>query len=670
PGAFVRAIQDLDQASFDRARLEKYLDAVRGQGPSADDPAQLHQRTLLLARSLSIRVQQECFDKPSEQQLPCLTQNTDQLVLDDAHSQSMTATLTTGAPVDLLSQLSSTPTARSGYYSPYIGAVVDVARILATTHTAQYQYIPALALPKDRELNLKLNNPPSFRNPKSVLVVGLPPIAPAVLPVLRSVDSKQIACIANPSLLLPVEGAPLVFATELARHLTLHIPTKSGKSVDLPAQADSLRGGISVDTSGVNLSRLDSEMTGTIRGFWGFQSFEGPRFSLHAPRSAKWIVASKDASALIVGREDTLHLQSADASCVNDVSIKDHAGKNIQTSWKMLKPDQLEVKVSLQDVTAGPVNMSVKKFGLHEADEIALQAYSEASRLDGFSIHAGDAEGILKGTRLDEVSGLEFGNLKFSPLNLSRENQRDELTMSAAEKANLKPDFAGVAHVSLKDGRILDVNVNVEAPRPEVSLISKSEQLDPNSAPQIVHLGSPDEVPQDAKLNFFLKTEVPEAFPPGEKIEVATSDASFHVLLSMADGNLTFQDSRTVLAVLDPMKHLGPSAFGALKFRPVSADGTAGDWLPLATLVRIPILREIQCSSSPQNQCALSGDKLFLLDSVSNAADFANPVEVPDGFANSVLTIPWTKTKTLYLKLRDDPATIDTVDLPVVTAMQ
>ncbi|MGH9510673.1 MAG: hypothetical protein ACRD2U_00910, partial [Terriglobales bacterium] len=41
PGAFVRAIQDLDQASFDRARLEKYLDAVRGQGPSADDPAQL-----------------------------------------------------------------------------------------------------------------------------------------------------------------------------------------------------------------------------------------------------------------------------------------------------------------------------------------------------------------------------------------------------------------------------------------------------------------------------------------------------------------------------------------------------------------------------------------------------------------------------------------------------
>ena len=29
PGAFVRAVQDLEQASLDRARLEKYLDAVR-----------------------------------------------------------------------------------------------------------------------------------------------------------------------------------------------------------------------------------------------------------------------------------------------------------------------------------------------------------------------------------------------------------------------------------------------------------------------------------------------------------------------------------------------------------------------------------------------------------------------------------------------------------------
>ncbi len=152
PGAFVRAAQDLEQASLDRARLEKYLDVVRET--STVDPEQLKARTTLLARSLNIRLDQQCFDKPSAQQVPCLTQNTDQLVLDDAHSQTMVAALTTGASSDLLTQIGSTPTARSGYYSPYIGAVVDVARILGATHTAQYQYIPALALPKQDQLNL------------------------------------------------------------------------------------------------------------------------------------------------------------------------------------------------------------------------------------------------------------------------------------------------------------------------------------------------------------------------------------------------------------------------------------------------------------------------------------------------------------------------------------
>lgn len=184
PGSFVRASQDLVQASLDRARLEKYLDAVREIAIS--DPEKLKTRTTLLARSLNLRLDQQCFDKPSDQQVPCLTQNTDQLVLDDAHSQTMVATLTSGPSTDLLAQISSTPNARSGYYSPYIGAVVDVARSLGTAHTAQYQYIPALALPKVDELNLRLNDSPSFRNPKSVIVIGLPPVRPSPVPPLRA----------------------------------------------------------------------------------------------------------------------------------------------------------------------------------------------------------------------------------------------------------------------------------------------------------------------------------------------------------------------------------------------------------------------------------------------------------------------------------------------------
>ena len=67
-------------------------------------------------------------------------------------------------------------------------------------HTAQYQYIPALALPQKEQLNLKLNNPPSFHKPQSVLVVALPPVKAVPLPVLTPVEPKHVYCMQNPSL--------------------------------------------------------------------------------------------------------------------------------------------------------------------------------------------------------------------------------------------------------------------------------------------------------------------------------------------------------------------------------------------------------------------------------------------------------------------------------------
>jgi hypothetical protein len=148
---------------------------------------------------------------------------------------------------------------------------------------------------------------------------------------------------------------------------------------------------------------------------------------------------------------------------------------------------------------------------------------------------------------------------------------------------------------------------------------------------------------------------------------VATADESFSVMLSEKDGNLTLQDSKTIFAVLDPMKLLGPSAFGPLKFRPVDGDGIDGDWQPLVTLVRIPVLEGIRCARDAEKQCTLNGDKLFLIDAVSSDPDFTNSVTVPDGFVQVTLTIPQPKGKTLYLKLRDDPSTVVTADVPIST---
>ena len=138
------------------------------------------------------------------------------------------------------------------------------------------------------------------------------------------------------------------------------------------------------------------------------------------------------------------------------------------------------------------------------------------------------------------------------------------------------------------------------------------------------------------------------------------------MLLSVADGNLILQDPQNLLAELDPLKAFGPSAFGKLRFRAVDAGGEKGDWQPLASLVRIPSLKEVRCPDSPDKQCSLRGTNLFLIDSVASDSQFTHTVPVPAGFADASLSVPRPNGTLLYVKLRDDPSTVDTVVLPVL----
>jgi hypothetical protein len=666
PGVFVRATQDLNQASLDRTRSDRYLAEIKN---SSDlDPKALHDRSVLLARTLRLKIDQQCFDRPAEEQSACLAQNTDQLVLDDGHTESMVAALTSGPASDLMGALSATSMAGGGFYSPYVGAVVDMARILGSLHTAAYQYIPALAIPKGSQLNLRLNNPPSFRNPKSVLVVGLPAVEAAQLPPLRAVNPEQILCLEKAPLVLPIDGAPLVFSTGIAHDFVLRIKGKSGSVMDLPATPDPARGGFVIDTHALASANLDSDATGMLHGNWGYDSFDGPVFHLRNAHATTWNVLSEDHGALILGRADTLHVRSESAVCVDDVTVQDDQHKDLKTTWKAVKPDELEIQVPLKDETSGSLRLIVKQFGVPASDELVLPTYAEAAELDHFKINAGDRQGVLTGTRLDEVNGFELKGIRFVPTKLSRADKKDELQLAVASSASpaaaLQTDEQLVAHVDLKDGRVLDLQTTVETPRPKVELISKTVQQGATRSP--VQLKGQDELPQDGRLSFFLKTDVPETFPRTEKIEVSSLDDSFHVLLSVTDGNLILQNSQTLLALLDPLKSFGPSAFGPLRFRPVEVDGGNGDWQPLATLVRVPTLKEIRCPGSPDKQCQLIGSNLFLIDSVASDPQFVHSISVPVGFPDSSLGVPRPNGTLLYIKLRDDAAAVDPMVLPVL----
>jgi hypothetical protein len=669
PGVFVRASQDLNQASLDRSRLDQYMEQVReSAGLEAKD---LHDRSVLLARTLNIRLEMQCFDKPLEQQPSCLMQNSDQKVLDDGHSQSMVAALTTGPSSDLIGAVSATPLAGGGSYSPYVGAIVDLARIMESFRSPEYQYIPALALPRQEQLNLRLNNPPSFRKPKSVIVVGLPAVEAAQLPPLRPVHPEEIYCLQKEGLVLPVEGAPLVFSTDIGHHFALEFKDQSGAVVKLPAKADAVHGGFVIETGELQGREVEPEVTATLRGMWGFEAYEGPRFDLKSARGGKWNIAAAEQSALIVGRDDVLHVQSTCATCVEKIVFINAQGAELKSSWKLVRPDSLEVQVALKDEVPGALTMVVKQFGLAKADEVGLHTYAEAAHLERFSIYSGDRQGLLRGTRLDEVDSVELKGVRFTPEKLSRANERDELRLTAtnggggangAGAGGWQPEEKAVARVTLKDARVLDLQATVEAARPVVKLISKNVQA---GAPTALRFGNQDELPQDARLSFFLKTVVPEKFSHGEKIEVAGADEAFHVLLSVADGGLVLQDAENVLATLEPLKNFGASAFGPLRFRPVAEDGTKGDWQQLVNLVRLPTLKEIRCPDSPDKQCKLSGANLFLIDSVASDPQFTHASPVPTGFMEPTMSVPRPNGTLLYLKLRDDPATVNTVVLPV-----
>ena len=664
PGSFVRAAQDLQAASWERMRLEAYLADVKVT--SQFDPAALKTRTEMAARSLGIKINESCFEKPAEEQASCLSQNSEGMVLDDANAQSLVQQLATGGTLDLMNQLSYTAMAGGGAYSPYVGAVVDTAKILSSLHTAHFQYIPALALPKADSLNLRLNMPPSFRNPKSVVVVALPPVETARPEPLHPVDPEDCYCALKPGLVLPAEGAPLVFATQLAHDLVLHVETGGDKKVralDVPVIADAAKGGL---VPAQRIPRLPGgELTAEVRGKWGFDDWEGPQYQLVSAQAGKWSVGAADESALVVGRDDTVHLEGPNSVCVEKVEAKMNRDPSIPLAWKPLEPPALQVTFPLREVGPGPVSVDVYQFGLAKPDRLAMVAYDAAASLDGLTLSSGDKTALLKGTRLDEVAKAQVSGITFIPSALSRVENLDELLMHATEATlSLEPGKPYVAQVELKDGRTLNALVTVDPPRPQVTLLSEGVQQN-DAPPPPVQLGGPGDLPVEGRLLFFLKSDVPPDFPRNEKVELAAADDSFHTMLTLSDGSLMLEDAHTAVASLEPLARLGYSAFGPVRVRAVSADGAAGDWLPLGTFVRIPGFKDLRCPRSQARPCILSGSDLFLAASFATTPSFDNPADVPPEFTGTQIVVPHPVNGVLYLKLRDDPSTVQTLTLPV-----
>ncbi len=718
PGSFVRASQDLIEAGFEEARIEKYIADIRRVPPA--DPADLQKHSDLLARTLALKPNADCFKRPVDTQFNCLTQTGTQVVLDDGHGQTVINALSNGPGSDLIQQASYTQAFGAGVYSAYVGAIVDVIRIMGSLHSAQFQYIPAISFPQAEQMNLRLNTPPSFHNPKSVLVIALPAVQAATPPPLRPADPNHISCLIQPSVVLPTEGAPLVFSADFAHDLVLHLNTPPGAPTqpDIPLTPDAYFGGLVLQQTpehhvplrdpqplaaanagpAAPVTRTPAPvptqpkpvlLTGTVMGRWGFDSFTGPTMPLQQQPGSGWHIVSRgDANPdLIAGHNVQLLLASSGTACVHTITARPneaHSNINIAFKPEPLTPpsdapgatpapaaqplDQvLALTLPLDhNITPGDLNLEIQQFDQPQPDKLAARTFAEPANVSGVELHAGDRSLLLTGTHLNEVSQLVLGDLVFSPTpdGLTSSNGSD--TLHLALPATLPPPSIHdgdhlSAKLNLHDGRTLTLPVSVSSARPSLSLLSKT--ITPINS--LIALPNPDDLPLNTSITFTVKSQT--NFPRNGQLEIETLDGTLRTVLTLApSGGLLLQDPHTVVATLDPLRSFGPSAFGALHLRAVfPGDKSAtSDWLPFVTLVRLPTLTQLQCPEIESQPCTLTGSSLFLVQAISTDPTFAVSTPVPDGYTGNALTVPHPAAYTVFLKLRDDPTTVDSAIFP------
>ena len=339
PGAFIRASQDLEQASLDRSRFEAYLAAIRSV--SATTPEALAHDAPVIAGSLRIKINEECLQRQAEFQAACLLDAKQAVLLGGDGAANSNAV--TGAATDLVMNLSATTAGGAGIYSPYIGAIKDIVGIFGAMHSARYQYIPALGLGHGDKLALVLNTPPSFADPKSVLMVALPAVKPVAALVPHHEAGAIPPCLGTREPLVPLTISPLYYATAYAHDLTLRVHISGAAHVDLPVVPDPVRGGLTI-ASGADMPKdLAGSISATLHGKWGFEPFTGPDVTLAAAGDWHWQrkETGKD--------EGPLALTGGASACVVAVTVTAPHGKPQPASWKVVGPDEIAVPLPTKE---------------------------------------------------------------------------------------------------------------------------------------------------------------------------------------------------------------------------------------------------------------------------------------------------------------------------------
>lgn len=656
PGAFVRAVQELNQATLDRARLDAFLrETLKAERES---PGSVAAASQALTRSLAIKLKAECLQQPAELQAACLTGDRETLLLADTHSSALASTLA-GAPTDLALQLAATPQAGYGFYSSYIGVVRDLFGLLGAFQSTQLQFIPALAQISSGGMTLLLNTPLSFSKPTSVMVVAMPAIEAPKPPPLRA-TTPDIALCAAPGLVFAVEGAPLIYATQYARSMALRLKRPDGTLVDAPVHADARRGGYVLDGP-LPDGPFGGAIPAQLHGFWGFTPFDGPTFALSNPKLNAW--KTDDGTSLVVGRPNDVEILGGGAGCVTQVSLRRGDGAARPVTWKQAGTRGIVATLPLDKMAPGPVSIIIAGADGTTPAVVTLAALQEAGSVDGLSFHAGDAEAILTGARLDQVRSVTIGPLAFHPGGLTRVDNQDQLTLLANEPDKAQTVAVGTAlsaDVTFSTGRHKTMPVTIAGRRTGATLVRIAAQPPARDETMPVTLRTEGVFAQDARISFAFHKDGMEPLDGQESIEIATADGRASGIIKAGKG-FDLQDATTGIVAFSPLETLGALAYGPIRFR-VWHDDVASNWTSLATIVRLPDIRSVSCPA--RDKCQVAGDRLFLIKSIGAGDQPDAMQQLADGFVAARITTASGRDGRIYLRLRDAPQASATLTVP------
>jgi hypothetical protein len=672
PGLFIRATISLNKASLEQQRIERYLAGMREA--AADNEKAIESRSAKLAATLALKPNVNCFKKPVDDQVDCLTQSSEPLLLDDGHGQTVTDAISTGTSSDLINEAGQ---ADGALYSAYVGTLVDMVHLIGSLHTAQYRYIPAISFPQGSTLNLKLNAPPSFHNPKSVIVIALPAIQVARRPQVRLVNPQQVFCLANPGMTLPLRGVPLVFSTSFAHDLELDFgPGATPRTISLTP--DAFDGGLVRSRSTLQRTSQDfadesaqennpqkspdtTLVHATLRGYWGFDTFEGATLTFQRYDGTAWGLAGSD--SLTAGQNAHITLHGTGSACVQQVALENDNDIAYPVSFSPADSGNanLNLELQLKNKSPGNYSLAVKQYGSVSQSRFHLTVYDNITHVQQALIGPSGTKLVLTGQGLSEILSAQIGDQIFLPMDHSAIDGSIELQTSRANSFGSEQDV----RVKLKDGQSLTIPIATANPGATLKLLSFESTLAEREDQIEVLLDSQMDIPLHSTLHFVVQSQ--GNFPRNQRIEIATADGALHISLSLASDQLILQDDHTAVGTLQLDEAFGESAFGELLLRAVPGDGTFGNWISLGKLVRRPHITAVRCSHLNVSSCKIEGTNLFLALAFSSQESFEGAVPVPIGFDGTSLEMPLkasSRNTTLYVKLRDDPTATASITVP------